>query len=537
MATKRLFLNGHVVTMNPEASDATAFAIIGDRFCAVGVDDDIRKWADKQTEIIDLAGKTVVPGLIESHSHLSIYATHLLQVDCRPEAHKCITDLADAIGHNADASAVSHWVCGYGYDDTLISDKRHLTRQDLDRTSPEHPVFIRHVSGHLGYTNSKGLEIAAVNRNTPQPEGGEIHFDEHGDPSGLLLEPGAMSLVAQHIPAYALDDYKKVMPEAIRYYNRHGITSTHDAAIGYSGDTLEVFQSYRDLEAAGQLNLRVYMTVMFNAFDRLIDLGLGTGFGSEFLKIGCVKLFQDGSIQGITAALQEGYHNRLDYTGDFIMPQETLDQLVDKYHRHGLQIAIHANGDRAIESVLQALEKAQQAFPRQDHRHMIIHCQTASDDQIRRINAVGAIPSYFVNHVYYWGDRHRDIFLGPERAARIDPLGSSLKQGLKFSLHSDLPVTPVDPIFSIHTAVNRLTRSGQVLGPEERIPAMEALQTYTTHAAWCSFEEGVKGAIAAGMLADFTVLSGNPLTVDPLKIKDIEVIATAVGGGLVYGSL
>jgi predicted amidohydrolase YtcJ len=537
MAIKRVFLNGQVVTMNPKASDATAFAVLGDRFCAVGFDDEIRKWADNQTEIVDLAGKTVVPGFIESHSHPSSYATNLLQVDCRPESHKCIADVADAIGHIADESEAGQWVRGWGYDDTLISDKRHLTRQDLDRTSPEHPVFIRHVSGHLGYTNSKGLEIATVNRNTPQPEGGEIHRDEHGDPSGLLLEPGAMSLVAQHIPAFTVDEFKKVIPETMRYYNRHGITSTHDAAIGYSGDTLEVFKSYSDLETTGQLSLRVYMTVLFNAFDRLIDLGLGTGFGSDFLKIGCVKLFQDGSIQGITAALQEGYHNRPDYTGNFIMPQERLEQLVDKYHRQGLQIAIHANGDRAIESVLQALEKAQQAFPRRDHRHMIIHCQTASDDQIRRIKTVGAIPSYFVNHVYYWGDRHRDIFLGPERAGRIDPLGSSLKQGLKFSLHSDLPVTPVDPIFSMHTAVNRLTRSGQVLGPEERIPVMEALQTYTTHAAWCSFEEGVKGAIATGMLADFTVLSENPLTVDPLKIKDIEVTATTVGGRLAYGSL
>jgi predicted amidohydrolase YtcJ len=487
--------------------------------------------------IIDLAGKTVVPGFIESHSHPSSYAANLLQVDCSPESHKCIADVVDAIGHIADASEVGQWVRGFGYDDTLISDERHLTRQDLDRTSPEHPVFIRHVSGHLGYTNSKGFEIAAVNRNTPQPDGGEIHFDEHGDPSGLVLEPGAMSLVAKHIPAYTVDDFKKVIPETFRYYNRHGITSTHDAAIGYHGSTQEVFQSYSDLEASDQLSLRVYMTVMFNAFDRLIDLGLGTGFGSDFLKSGCVKLFQDGSIQGITAALKEGYHKRPDYTGNFIMPQETLEQLVDKYHRHGLQIAIHASGDRAIESVLQALEKAQQAFPRWDHRHMIIHCQTASDDQIRRIKTVGAIPSYFVNHVYYWGDRHRELFLGPERAGRIDPLGSSLRQGLKFSLHSDLPVTPVDPLFSIHTAVNRMTRSGQVLGPEERIPVKEALQTYTTHAAWCSFEEGVKGAIAAGMLADFTVLSENPLTVGPLKIKDIDVIATTVGGRLVYGSL
>jgi len=523
--------------MNPAATDATAFVVVGDRFCGVGSDAEMRSLTDRQTEIIDLDGKTVVPGLIESHSHLSHYAVNLLQVDCRPETRQCIADVADAVGRRAAETETGQWVHGWGYDDTLISDKRHLTRQDLDRTASDHPVFIRHVSGHLAYANSKALEIAGLDRNTPKPAGGEIHHDEQGEPSGLLLEPGAMQLVGEHIPPYTVDDFKKVIPEAVCYYNRHGITSTHDAAIGYTGNTLEVFQGYRDLEAAGQLSLRVYLTVLFYTFDRLIDLGLGTGFGSDFLKIGCVKLFQDGSIQGITAALKEGYYNRPDYTGDLIMPQETLDELVDKYHRQHLQIAVHANGDRAIESVLRAMEKAQQAFPRSDHRHMIIHCQTASDDQIGRIKAVGAIPTFFVNHVYYWGDRHREIFLGPARAARIDPLGSALKQDLKFSLHSDLPVTPVDPLFAMHTAVNRMTRSGQVLGPEERISATEALKTYTTHAAWCSFEEGIKGAIAPGMLADFTVLSENPLTVEPLKIKDIEVTATVVGGKPVYGSL
>ena len=167
---------------------------------------------------------------------------------------------------------------------------------------------------------------------------------------------------------------------------------------------------------------------------------------------------------------------------------------------------------------------------------MIIHCQTASDDHIRRMKKIGVVPSYFVNHVYYWGDRHVSIFLGPERARRIDPLNSSLKEGLLFTLHSDLPVTPVDPLFSIHTAVNRITRNGEVLGPEERISPLEALKTYTTHAAYCSFEEDVKGSIEVGKWADFTILSDNPLTVAPETIKDIRVEGTVVGGNVVCGN-
>jgi predicted amidohydrolase YtcJ len=168
---------------------------------------------------------------------------------------------------------------------------------------------------------------------------------------------------------------------------------------------------------------------------------------------------------------------------------------------------------------------------------MLIHCQLASDDHIRRMKQLGVIPSYFVNHVYYWGDRHTSIFLGPERAQRIDPLGSSMKEGLMFSLHSDLPVTPVDPIFSIHNAVNRITKDGKALGPEERIPVLEALKAYTIYAAHCSFEENHKGSIEAGKLADFTILSDNLLTVPTLEIKDIQVLATVIGGNIVYGSV
>ena len=318
--------------------------------------------------------------------------------------------------------------------------------------------------------------------------------------------------------------------------HQFGINGTHDAAIGYGGEAGEVCRAYRELEAEDNLDLRVYLTIIEEQYQKLLELGLGTGLGSEVLKLGCVKLFQDGSIQALTAALSEGYLNQPDLKGDLIQSQGALNDLVEKYHRAGLQIAVHANGDRAIESVLQAFESAQHLHPRSDHRHMLIHCQLASDDHIRRMKQLAVIPSYFVNHVYYWGDRHRSLFLGTERAQRIDPLGSSLKAGLMFSLHSDLPVTPVDPIFSIHNAVNRTTRDGELLGPAERISVFEALKAYTINAAYCSFEEGIKGSIEEGKLADFAVLSENPLTVASEAIKDIRVEATTVGGRLVYGN-
>ena len=538
MTIRQVCVNGTVITLDPDVPESSAFAVVGDRFCGVGTEDKIRKWVDEETQVVDLGGKTVMPGFIEPHNHISFYAIQLKQVDCSPLVNQGIGEVKDRIRAMAEMSEPGTWIRGFGYDDTLIDDKRHLNRSDLDEVAPENPVLIFHVTGHLCYTNSLGLKIGGITAKMPQPQGGEIHKDDRGEPTGLLLEPGAMAPLVAHVPLTATEEFLEVLPRAIRHYHQAGITSCHDAAIGYAGEGPHLFQAYQELQARGELTLGIYMTIVEHVYRNIIDMGLGPGFGSERLKLGSVKLFQDGSIQALTAALSETYHNRTDFKGNLIMPQETLDELVEKYHRKGFQIAIHANGDRAIESVLTAFEKADRLHPGHGaNRHMIIHCQMASHDQISRMKDLGVIPNYFVNHVYYWGDRHESIFLGPDRSRRIDPLKSTLDQGWKFVLHSDLPVTPVDPLFSIHTAVNRITREGKVLGPEERVPVLEALKAYTINAAYCSFEEKIKGSIDPGKLADFTVLSDNPLTVEPEAIKDIQVLATAVDGRIVHGDV
>ena len=538
MTIRQVYVNGNVITMNPDAPESTAFSVVGDRFCAVGSEEDANKWSDRGTEVVDLGGKTVLPGFIEPHSHISFYAAQLLQVDCSPQTNKTIEDVKNSIHARAKAVEPGTWITGCGYDDTLIDDKRHLNRNDLNEAAPENPVLIFHVTGHLFYTNSLGLKIGGITRETPQPVGGEIDKDDHGEPTGLLREPAAVESVAVHVPLTTDEEFHEVLPRAIRHFHQAGITSCHDAAIGYSGEGPALFKAYQTLEARGDLTLRIYMTILERLYRDIIKTGLCPGFGSEHLKLGSVKLFQDGSIQALTAALSEPYNNRSDFKGNLIMPQEALNEMVETYHRKGFQIAVHANGDRAIESVLTAMEKADRLYPGHGaHRHMIIHCQMASDDQIQRMKVLGVIPNYFVNHVYYWGDRHVALFLGAERARRIDPLQSTLDQGWKFVLHSDLPVTPVDPLFSIHTAVNRVTREDRVLGKAERISPMAALKAYTTHAAFCSFEEDIKGSIEPGKLADFVVLSDDPLTVEPEALKDIQVLATAVGGLMVFGKV
>ncbi len=533
MIKKRLFINGQILTMDTTDSLASAFAISGDRYLMVGSDVQARSCADAGSEITDLQGKTVVPGLIESHSHLSLYAMTLLQANCRTPPNKSLEDVRVRIRQMAAELGPGQWIKGWGYDDTLIAEKRHLTRSDLDEAAPRNPVFISHASGHLGYANSQALELAGINPDTPQPQGGEIDMDAQCVLSGLLKEE-AQGLVIDHIPVYEVARLKEGMHQAVLDFHKFGITSIHDAAIGYFKHERPIIQAYRQLESEGRLDIRVYLTIVERAYRPLLNLGLGTGFGSDFLRLGAVKLFQDGSIQAITAALKEPYLNNPGKLGNLICSQEDLDALLEKYQAANVQVAVHANGDQAIDSVLHSIERAQRRHPKKVLRHMIIHCQLASLDQIRKMKLLGVIPSYFVNHVFYWGDRHLNLFLGPGRAKNIDPLGTTVGENLIFTLHSDLPVTPVDPLFSIHCAVNRLTRDGEILGAEQRISPLEALKAYTKYAAYCSYEENSKGSIEIGKLADFTVLSDNPLTVPKDKIKDIRVMSTFVGGRCVF---
>ena len=535
MLRDRIFLNGNVLTMELQAPHVSAFGVVGDRFGAVGFDTDVRRFHSPDSEIVDLKGKTVLPGLIETHNHLSDYAMTLMQVDCSTTANRTLHDVLNRIREKTKETNRSEWIKGWGFDDTLIAEKRHLTRQDLDQASSENPVFIHHISGHLAYVNSRALQIAAIGSATPDPEGGKIHRDETGMPTGLLSEESAQALVLKHIPVPAISGIKKTLQHALNHYHQYGITSVHDGSIGYYRDGPEVLRAYRELESEKKLTIRVYATMIADLYDSICGMGLGSGFGSKFMKLGSVKLFQDGSIQALTAALEQPYLNRPGFRGHVLMPQETLNARVKKYHQAGLQIAVHANGDRAIESVLEAIEKACQAYPRSDHRHMIIHCQLASQDHVRRMNRAGVIPSYFINHIYFWGDRHVTEFLGRRRAQIMDPLGSTVKENLLFTLHSDCPVTPVNPLFSIYTAVNRMTRQGDVLGETERISVEQALKAFTIHGAYCSFEECIKGSIAPQKLADFVILSDNPLTVQPAAIKNIRVEATVVGGRIVHG--
>ncbi|MGB1251314.1 MAG: amidohydrolase [Candidatus Promineifilaceae bacterium] len=533
MSKKQAFINGHVITMDSDLNEVEALGVSGTTLAVVGSNAEVLAWAGDEADVVDLGGKTVIPGLIESHNHISIGSIWESYANCSSVVCATIEDVLDAISSRLEGKAAGEWVQGFGYDDTAIAEMRHLTRHDLDAISAEHPIFISHVSGHLTYLNTLALEMASIDSDTPDPQGGTIHHEEDGNPSGLLLETAAFAVRAI-LPMPSREEYKDLFVKQIAKYNSYGLTGTHDAAIGLGGSGETFFGVCRELEAAGEMNMRIYTAVLDEAYEQYAALGVARGYGSDYCRVGGVKYFQDGSIQGFTGWLLEDYHTRPGHRSQSIHTQEHLNERFVHHQKNGDHIVVHCNGDAAIESVIQAMELAQEKHPREDTRHMLIHCQMAHDHHIDRMKALGVIPSYFINHVYYWGDRHRDIFMGPERATRIDPLGTSLRKGLKSVMHCDFPITPIDPWFTMHTAVNRLTRSGQVLGADERISPLQTLRAFTIDTAWCSFEEDIKGSLEVGKLADFAVCSDNMLTCDPLTIKDIKVLRTVIGGRTVH---
>ena len=528
--TETVFLNGAIHTLDPARARARALAVRDGRLTAVGNEDDVRRVAGRDARVVDLQGLTVVPGFVESHCHFLYYGLTLDQVDARTPPNTTVADIQGRIREFARRVPPGAWIQGWGYDDTLIEEMRHLTRRDLDPAAPDHPVYLRHISGHLGYANSAALRIAGLARNATSSAGGHVVLDALGEPTGELHERPAQELVSRHIPTVDGASLREAVRRATGAFARVGVTSFHDAGVGFSAG-LDEFHAYQDAVAADELPLRGTLFPHHVLADRL---AFHSGFGNERLRVGPLKHIADGSIQGHTAALCEPY---LDQPGQRGIQVLSHGQLLDSYraaHARGFQLATHGNGDAAIDAILDAYETVLRERPKADHRFRIEHCQMATEAQLDRMQRLGVLASFFAVHTYYWGDRHQRLFLGPGRAQRIDPLASALGREIHFALHSDCPVTPVNPLMSVWSAVNRVTRDGVLLGPEQRILVRDALRAFTLDAAYLAFEDGWKGSLAPGKVADFVVLDRDPLAVPPDALRDIAVLRTVVGGRDVY---
>jgi hypothetical protein len=529
-----IHVGGTIVTMSQQLPVAEAVACRGDRIIAVGLERDIRKLADANTRVHDLSGKVMIPGLYAAHDHFpAVGRQGIVTADLNSPpigAVASIADLLQALEGRAGGVSKGQWVTGRGYDDTLLKERRHPTRNDLDKVSTDHPIWITHTSGHLGVANSLALSIAGIDAKTHQPEGGRIQLDPTtGEPNGVI--EASLGLVTRRIPAISAAEQLRCTQAAVEKYVRQGVTTAVVAAGGTS--------SVKHLKTAieeGVLPFRVITMTSGGPYPEAREIV--RKLNSPLLKTGAIKLLQDGSIQGYTGYLADPYFQSRNgddaYRGYPLRSREALTQRVTQLHAEGFQMAIHGNGDEAIDDILHAYQAAQVKFPRSDARHRIEHAQTAREDQIDEMKRLGVAPSYFVGHVYYWGDRHRDLFLGPERAARISPLQSTIRRGIRFTIHDDTPVTPVDPLQLVWVSANRLTTDGKVLGPEQRISPMQALRAVTIDAAWQNFEEEFKGSIEEGKLADFVILDANPMATEVGGIREIKVLETIVGGKTIF---
>ncbi|MGI9296010.1 MAG: amidohydrolase [Pseudomonadales bacterium] len=534
---KRAFVNGQVLTMDSNNRVAEAVVIDDGRIVTVGSSDDVQPHIDDNTTITDLQGKTLMPGIIDAHGHFPATGMAMLGVDVNsPPIGEIgsIDELLEAVAKKVAATDAGDWVLVVGYDDTMLAEKRHPTRQELDRITTDHPIYVWHISGHMGVANSKALELVGYDESTTDPDGGIIVKDPaSGELTGLLEETAAMPVQLQAMN-FGFVDFLKMVSYAAGQYASVGVTTSQSASA--DDGTVE------GLSLAAKLKLVPFRQVIFPKFDMLGPMILDgsvdpADYNNDKFNIGAVKITSDGSIQGYTGYLSKPYHvpykGDAEYRGYPTISREELVETVGKYHQAGMQLAIHANGDAAIDNVIHAFREAQKAQPRDDARLIVIHAQMAREDQLDAMQELGITPSFFPAHTYYWGERHRDIFMGPERAARMSPTRSAMDRGMRFSVHLDPPVVPMQPMLLVWSTVNRMSAGGDVIGEEQRIEPMAALRAVTIDAAWQIFQEDNRGSLEPGKWADMIILSGDPLQ-NPMAIKDIEVLETIVGGLTIY---
>lgn len=533
----QVFINGDVLTMDADNLVVEALSVRGDRIEAVGSTAQIMALAEDDTEVVDLRGRALLPGFIDAHGHFPGSGLSTVSADLNSPPIGRITTMAqvlDALAQEAAAKSPGEWVTGFGYDDTLLQEQRHPTRAELDAVSSEHPIMAMHVSGHMVVANSLALERVGITADTPDPVGGVIgRRPGSREPNGLLEETARMEVLQQAQDMSLVDTYR-LFKTAAKEYAAIGVTTAQSGAVSH-----EMARGLSLFSKLGVVPQRLILFPMEIEFGEQLLNGEydPLDYNSDRLEMGAVKISADGSIQGFTGYLSRPYHSPYhdnpDYRGYPAVPREDLFEQVAALHKAGYQIAIHGNGDESIEDILDAFEAAQERHPVADPRMILIHAQMARKDQIARMKELGVTPSFFTAHTWYWGDRHRDIFLGPERAAQISPGKWAQDYGVRFSSHLDTPVTPMQPLQAVWSQVFRITFGGDVLGPEQRIEVMDALRAVTSDAAWQVFQEDNRGSLEPGKYADLVVLSGNPLD-DPMAMRDLQVERTMVGGVTIY---
>ncbi|MDH6253603.1 putative amidohydrolase YtcJ [Chryseobacterium sp. H1D6B] len=542
-----LYFGGTILTMEDKPAQVEAVAVKNGRILFAGSKLEADHYIDDQTKNINLDGKTMLPGFIDVHGHFTSRAGMMQAVDLSPEPYgtvNSIKDLQNTLKNFIKEHKISKTqpVIGNGYDDAIMTEHRHPTKDELDAVSKTNPIIVIHTSGHASVANSAMLKFLGITESSKDPEGGHYgrnkktgklngKLEENASFTALLALTEKMSK-GTDTQAQAMDNLMKAQEEWLSY----GQTTICD------GRTMG--ESVGLLEKAASKHLFKADVVYFPDYE-YFKKGFDT-FKPKYmkyenhLKLGGFKFSDDGSPQGKTAWLTQPYlvppeGQSADYKGFPIFSDETLYNDLKTLFQNNITAQLHVNGDAAIDQALRVIKRLkEEKIYKPELRVTLIHVQNSRPDHIQKIKDLGLIPSYFSTHAYLWGDWHYSSVFGPERASFISPANSALKAGILFTIHHDAPVTPPDLITAVYAAVNRKTRSGRILGPNERITPLEALKAITINAAYQLQEEKTKGSIIAGKLADFVILDRNPLAIDPETIRSISVLETIKEGVSVY---
>jgi predicted amidohydrolase YtcJ len=542
-----VLLNGRVITVDANDTLAQAVAVRGERIVRVGSNESVKELAGPRTRVVDLAGRALTPGFFENHMHIPHAVENLGYVDCSPAAVSSIADLVARIAQRVRDTPPGEWVFGWGFDHHRLSDQRYPTRRDLDPVSPNHPVAIVQREAMSWTANTLGLRRMGVYDDTPDPPGGPMLRDESGAPLGPMWDNCRVEFVFPIIPQLTAEQLRDGYRWVCGYLNRLGITSADEAAVREPGE-LQAWQMLRD---AGDLTARIYLNLYpvygagwdtENVSYQIFRSGLRTGFGDDWLRLGPAVIGVDGGVQGQTAALYEPYAN--DPTGSFRGCFRATPEMVEEFcietHRAGYQIAAIPHGDHAIGVTLDAIEKAMQLYPRPDPRHRLEHAYLWNPETIDKAARLKVIYNAQPPILEVLSESCTIEAWGEKRAQFAFPFRSLLERGVIISGGSDMPIVSSDPLLGIDCLVNRRLDphpGARVLNERERLSVLDAIRVYTYNGAYAHFEEGVKGSIEEGKLADLAILSQDILRVPTEEIREITVDMTVVGGRIVYDTM
>ncbi len=535
-----IYSGGPILTIDDDQPTAEAVAVKDGRILAVGSSEDVAPYRGETTEAFDLAGRAMLPGFVDSHGHVVMGGLQALSANLLAPPDGDVTDieslqatLSDWASANSEAVERVKMIIGFGYDNAQLAELRHPTRQELDEVSTDLPVVIIHQSGHLGVANSKALELAGITAETEAPPGGVIQRDEAGEPNGVLEEYAFFSVLVPLLGNLGEEGLTEFARAGSQLWASFGYTTGQEGRS--SGEIVEVLKKV-GAEDGLPIDVVAFPDVLES--QAYIEANVSKNYADR-VRVGGCKLTIDGSPQGFTALRDRPYYDPVGnypagYAGYSAITMEQLQNAVNWCYENGIQILVHSNGEGASDMLIAALEEAQMKYGDPGNRPVLIHGQFLREDQVVSFKRLGVFPSVFPMHTFYWGDWHRDHTVGPINGENISPTGWINERGMMFGTHHDAPVALPDSMRVLAATVTRRTRSGDILGPHQRVDVITALKAMTIWPAWQHFEEDQKGSIEVGKVADFAILSDDPTAVNPETLAELQVLKTVKGDVVVY---